>query len=71
MSDKIEYNIITNETTESNYSAAELKVRATKSAELKVIADERQAKAEADAIAKAALLARLGITDDEAKLLLG
>lgn len=35
------------------------------------IQEEKIAKAEADAVAKAALLDRLGITADEAKLLLG
>jgi len=35
------------------------------------IQEEKIAKAEADAAAKAALLDRLGITADEAKLLLG
>jgi hypothetical protein len=68
--DKTEFDIITGETIQSNYSAAELKVRATDAAAQKVITDERQAEAEAAATAKAALLARLGITADEATLLL-
>jgi len=69
--DKTEFNIITGETTQSNYSAAELKVRASEAAALKIINDDRQAATDATAAAKAALLARLGITADEAKLLIG
>jgi len=71
MSDRTEVNVITGETTQSNYSAAELKVRATEAAALKIINDDRQAITDAAATQKAALLARLGITADEAKLFLG
>jgi hypothetical protein len=46
---------------------AELAVQAAEAAAKKA---EEDAKAEADAVAKAALLDRLGITADEAKLLL-
>jgi len=70
MSDRTEVNVITGETTQSNYSAAELKVRASEAAALKIINDDRQAITDAAATQKAALLARLGITADEAKLLL-
>jgi len=70
MSDRTEVNIITGETTESNYSAAELKERASEAAALKIINDDRQAITDANATAKAALLTRLGITADEATLLL-
>jgi hypothetical protein len=47
---------------------AELAVQAEAAAAKKA---EEEAQAEADAVAKAALLDRLGITADEAKLLLG
>ena len=52
--------------TERDETAAETKARLAKIAEHQA----RQAEAEANAIAKAALLDRLGITEDEAKLLL-
>jgi hypothetical protein len=53
--------------TERDETAAETKSRLDLAKEIAAA----QAKAEANAIAKAALLARLGITADEAKLLLG
>ena len=61
------YDITTEQTIEKPYSAEQLaEAKAIEiAAKLKI---EQQAKAEAD---KAALLAKLGITADEAKLLLG
>jgi hypothetical protein len=52
---------------ERDETAAETKARLDRAKETAA----QQAEAEANATAKAALLARLGITADEAKLLLG
>jgi hypothetical protein len=63
-----EFNALTGEETitEREETAGEIKIRTE--FEAKVKADK--AEAEAQAIAKSALLAKLGITEDEAKLLL-
>jgi hypothetical protein len=63
-----EFNVQTGEETitERDETAAEAKERADRAAELA----DKQAQAEAKAIEKAALLAKLGITADEAALLL-
>jgi hypothetical protein len=63
-----EFNVITGEETitERDETAAEKKQREAANAELA----KEQAEAEANAIAKSALLDRLGLTADEAKLLL-
>jgi hypothetical protein len=63
-----EFNVITGETTitERDETAAEKKYR---EARAKEVASEL-AEAEAKATAKAALLAQLGITEEQAKLLL-
>lgn len=62
------FDILTGETTttERDETAAEAKERQERAAELAA----QQAEAEAKATEKAALLAKLGITEDEAKLLL-
>jgi hypothetical protein len=52
-------------------TAAEIKVMQADKLRIEAIFAETEAKAEAAAAAKTALLARLGITADEAKLLLG
>lgn len=52
---------------ERNETAAETKARLAKIAEYEAL----QAEAEVKAAQKAALLAKLGITEDEARLLLG
>ena len=64
-----EYNIQTGKETitERDETPAEQSAREAREAEFAA----RQAEAEAKATAKAALLARLGITEDEARLLLG
>jgi hypothetical protein len=68
---KIDHNVETNEITEIELSAkeiAELKENAEAiSKKLSIINEELAAKA----AEKAALLAKLGITEDEARLLLG
>lgn len=61
-----EYNCETQEEVIRDATDAEIAQMAKDKAE----SDARKAKAEAQATAKAALLARLGITSDEAKLLL-
>jgi len=67
---RIEHNVKTGEITEIELTAeekAELQLQYEKSkAEAEIIEAEAQAKAEA----KAALLAQLGITEEQAKLLL-
>lgn len=63
---EIIYDITTGETIEKPYSAEQL-AEAKASEMANKLAIEKQAKADAD---KAALLAKLGITADEAKLLL-
>jgi hypothetical protein len=60
-------NVETGEETYRNYTDAEIAEVKTAQAE----AAERQTEAAAKVHEKAALLAKLGITDDEAKLLLG
>jgi hypothetical protein len=64
-----EFNAITGETTftERDETATEKKIREKREADF----IEAQAEAEAKAIARAALLTRLGITAEEAQLLLG
>jgi hypothetical protein len=63
-----EFNVLTGEETitERDETASEKKARETLEAENKI----KQAEAEAKEIAKADLLAKLGITAEEAKLLL-
>ena len=67
----IEHNVETGEIKEIEMTAAEVKAY---EAEAKKIADAEKARKEAEvtkAADKAALLERLGITEDEARLLLG
>jgi len=70
MTKAIEVNCTTGEVTERDLTAAELQAQADAAAQAE--ADRLAAEAEASekAIAKAALLKRLGITADEAALLL-
>ena len=67
MTHKIEHNIKTGETVEIALTGKELKDWEKANAEAAAFA-EAKAKAEAD---KAALLARLGLTEDEHKTILG
>jgi phage-related tail fiber protein len=67
----VEINAVTGEEVSREMTTAEQKIQ---DAYVKVQSDKeaaKQAEAEANATAKAELLARLGITADEAKLLLG
>ena len=66
----IEVNCTTGEVTERPLTAAELAQREVDAAAAATRQAEEDAKAAADAAAKDALLTKLGITADEAKLLL-
>jgi len=61
------YNVLTSETITRDYNAAELAQAKID----KIAADQAAADATARATARQALLDKLGITADEAKLLLG
>ena len=70
MTTAIEINCETGEVTERPLTAAEIAANEAAAAQAAAAAHEAEVKAAADAEAKAALLAKLGITADEAKLLL-
>ena len=70
MTTAIEVNCATGEVTERPLTAEELAQREADAQAAAAKAHEEEVKAAADAEAKAALLAKLGITEDEAKLLL-
>lgn len=62
--------VVSDENGHRELEGQELKDFLIEQAKLKAEADELEAKAAAKAAAKSALLDRLGITEDEAKLLL-
>ena len=66
----VEVNCETGEVIERPLTAEEIAASEAAQAEAAAAAHEAEVKAAADAEAKAALLAKLGITEDEAKLLL-
>ena len=66
----IEVNCATGEVTERPLTAEEITQREADAASFAAEKAEEDAKAAADAVAKDALLTKLGITADEAKLLL-
>jgi len=66
----IEVNCTTGEVTERPLTAAEITQREADAAAAATAKAEADAKAAQDAVAKDALLTKLGITADEAKLLL-
>jgi predicted PhzF superfamily epimerase YddE/YHI9 len=68
---KVEINATTGEVLERELNSDELKQEIKDHAELSELKAAKMAEEEAKATAKADLLARLGITADEAKLLLG
>jgi hypothetical protein len=68
---KIEHNTETGKITKTDLTADELAELQAKATAVQLEQAAEQAKAADSATAKAALLARLGITADEAKLLLG
>jgi hypothetical protein len=65
------HNVETGEIVEVELSTAEVKQLEKEQAEIEQKQFVKQAEAEAKATAKAALLTRLGITAEEAQLLLG
>ncbi len=67
---KTEYNALTGEVIEKDFTKAELEQREKDQQEDAAAKALAQAEAEAKATAKAALLNKLGISEDEAKLLL-
>lgn len=71
MTKAIEVNCTTGEVTERDLTAEELQAQADAAAQAEADRLAAEAEAEAKATAKAALLKRLGITADEAALLLG
>ena len=70
MTTAIEVNCSTGEVTERPLTTEELAQREADATAAAARKAEEDAKAAADAVAKAALLTKLGITADEAKLLL-
>jgi hypothetical protein len=70
MTTAIEVNCATGEVVERPLTTEELAQREADAAAFAAKKHEEDAKAAADAEAKAALLTKLGITEDEAKLLL-
>ena len=70
MTKAIEVNCTTGEVTERDLTAEELQAQADAAAQAEAERVAAEAEAEAKATAKAALLKRLGITADEAALLL-
>jgi len=70
MTKAIEVNCTTGEVTERDLTAEELQAQADAAAEAEAERVAAEAEAAEKAIAKAALLKRLGITADEAALLL-
>jgi hypothetical protein len=67
---KIEINATTGEVIEREYTQVEIEQEAKDHAEFAKIRAEEQAELQAKETAKAALLAQLGITEEQAKLLL-
>jgi hypothetical protein len=70
MTNAIEVNCATGEVVERPLTAEELAQREADAAAFAAAEHEKEAAAAEAATAKAALLAKLGITEDEAKLLL-
>jgi hypothetical protein len=68
---RIEHNLETGEVTEIELTAAELKVKEKEIAETVEKVNTAIIAIEAKAAEKAALLEKLGISEDEARLLLG
>jgi hypothetical protein len=68
---RIEHNVETGEIKEIELSAAEVKKLEKEYAEAKVIGDTAQAEAKAKEAQRQIILDRLGLTADEAKLILG
>jgi hypothetical protein len=68
---RIEHNVETGEIKQIELSAAEVKQLEKQYAEAKANDEKVKAEAEAKAAQRQALLSRLGITEEEARILLG
>jgi hypothetical protein len=68
---KIEHNVETGEIKQIELSAAEVKQLEKQYAEAKANDDKAKAEAEAKAAQRQVILSRLGITEEEARILLG
>ena len=68
---RIEHNVKTGIVTELELTKNEIEFALLETQQIQQIVSEKQAEAAAKATAKAALLTKLGITADEAALLLG
>ena len=68
---RIEHDVVTGEIKEIELSVAEIKQLEKQYAEAKANDDKAKAEAEAKEAARQAILDRLGLTADEAKLLFG
>jgi len=68
---RINHNVETGEITEIELTSNEIKELEKQYAETKLESDKAKAEAEAKESARQAILDRLGLTADEAKLLLG
>ena len=69
MTDVLEVNVLTGERIERDFTPAELEQRAADAAAAEAARAEAEAAAAGKAAARAALLERIGITEDEAALL--
>ena len=69
MTQVLEVNVLTGERIERDFTAAELEQRATDAAAAEAAQAQAETAAAVKAAARAALLVRLGITEDEAALL--
>lgn len=65
-----EHNVLTGEISRIEYTPEQIEQAEKEGAEMQIKLDAENAAAEAKATAKAALLAQLGITEEQAKLLL-
>ena len=68
---RIEHNVETGEIKQIELSAAEVKQLEKQYAEAKANDDKAKAEAEAKAAQRQVILSRLGITEEEARILLG
>ena len=68
---RIEHNVETGEITEIELSVVEVEQLEKQYAEAKANNDKAKAEAEAKAAQRQAILSRLGITEEEARILLG
>jgi hypothetical protein len=65
-----EHNVLTGEITKVEYTPEQIEQAEKEGAKMEIKLQAEKAEAEARAVAKAAVLAQLGITEEQAKLLL-